>query len=42
MYQIEKNLTRLINNQSTFFLDPREQELLKSKLKKYEYNIYTI
>ena len=29
-----------MNNQSTFFLDPREQELLKSKLKKNEYKIY--
>lgn len=40
MYQIQKNLNRLMNNQSTFFLDPREQELLKSKLKKNEYKIY--
>ena len=40
MYQIQKNLNRLINNQSTFFLDPREQELMKSKLKKNEYKIY--
>ena len=40
MYQIQKNLNRLLNNQSTFFLDPREQELLKSKLKKNDYSIY--
>lgn len=40
MYQIQKNLNRLYNGQSTFFLDPREQDLLKSKLKKNEYNIY--
>ena len=40
MYQIEKNLNRLLNYQPTFFLDPREQELLKSKLKKNDYKIY--
>ena len=40
MYQIQKNLNRLFNNQATFFLDPREQELLKSKIKKNEYKIY--
>lgn len=40
MYQIQKNLNRIFNNQSSFFLDPREQELLKSKLKKNEYKIY--
>ena len=40
MYQIQKNLNRLFNNQATFFLDPREQELLKTKLKKNEYKIY--
>ncbi len=40
MYQIQKNLNRLYNGQSTFFLDPREQELLKAKLKKNEYKIY--
>ena len=40
MYQIQKNLNRLYNEQSTFFLDPKEQNLLKSKLKKDEYKIY--
>ena len=40
MYQIQKNLNRLYNEQSTFFLDPKEQNLLKSKLKIDEYKIY--
>ena len=35
MYEIQKNLNRLYNGQSTFFLDPREQELLKTKDKIY-------
>ena len=33
MYTIEKNLTRLRNNNSTYFLDPREISLIKGKLK---------
>lgn len=40
MYFIQKNLTRLNNNQSTFFLDPRELRDVKGKLKKNEYKIY--
>ena len=40
MYEIQKNLNRLYNGQSTFFLDPREQGLLKNKLKKNEFKIY--
>ncbi len=40
MYFIQKNLTRLNNNQSTFFLDPRELRDVKGKLKKSEYKIY--
>lgn len=40
MYFIQKNLTRLNNNQSTYFLDPRELQEVKSKLKKNEYQIY--
>lgn len=40
MYFIQKNLTRLDNNQSTYFLDPRELQEVKSKLKRNEYQIY--
>ncbi len=40
MYFIEKNLTKLRNVGSTYFLDPKELNQVKSKLKKGEYNIY--
>lgn len=40
MYFIQKNLTRFNNNQSTYFLDPRELQEVKSKLRKNEYQIY--
>ena len=40
MYFIQKNLTRLHNNQSTFFLDPKDLSLIKGKLKKGTYHIY--
>ena len=40
MYFIQKNLTRLHNNQSTFFLDPKGLSLIKGKLKKGTYHIY--
>jgi len=40
MYFIEKNLTRLRNNQCTFFLNPKELNELKRKLGKENYNIY--
>ena len=40
MYFIEKNLTKLRNVGSTFFLDPKELNQVKSKLKKGEYNTY--
>ena len=40
MYYIEKNLTRLKNGQFTFFLDPKELNEVKSKLKKDEYSIF--
>lgn len=40
MYQIQKNFNRLFNEQYSFFLNPREQKLLKSKLKKNEYKVY--
>ena len=34
MYTVEKNLNKLNHNQPTFFLDPKEQQELKKKLKK--------
>lgn len=34
MYFIQKNITRLNNNQSTFFLDPKELKQVTEKLKK--------
>lgn len=40
MYTIEKSLNKLKHNQSTFFLDPKEQLELKKKLKKDAYQIY--
>ena len=41
MYIIQKNLNRLSNYQPTFFLDPKEQKELRSKLKKDEYKIFS-
>lgn len=41
MYTIQKNLNRLSNYQPTFFLDPKEQLELKSKLKKNEYKVFS-
>ena len=40
MYSIEKNIHKLDSTGSTFFLDPRELNEIKSKLKKKEYSIY--
>ena len=40
MYTIQKNLNRLNNYQPTFFLDPKEQNDLKMKLKKNDYKIF--
>ncbi len=40
MYFVEKNLTRLRHGQHTFFLDPKELNEVKSKLRKNEYSIY--
>lgn len=40
MYFIQKNITRLNNNQSTFFLDPSEIKQVKGKLKGVNYSIY--
>lgn len=41
MYTIQKNLTKLNHNQPTNFLDPREQNLIKSKLAKNTYHIFS-
>lgn len=40
MYNIEKNLNKIRKHQATFFLDPREQALLKGRLRKDEYKVY--
>lgn len=40
MYKIEKNLNKFKNSSSTYFLDPNELNLVKSKLEKREYKIY--
>ena len=40
MYIIQKNLNRLLNGTYTFFLDPKEQREMISKLRKNEYKIY--
>ena len=40
MYVIQKNINRLNNGTYTFFLDPKEQKEMISKLKKNEYKIY--
>ena len=40
MYFIENNLTRLKNNNHTFFLDPNEVMKVISKLKKEEYQFF--
>ena len=40
MYIVQKCITKLNNNQPTFFLDPKEKRLLENKLKSNEYKIY--
>ena len=40
MYFIQKNLTKLEQTDSTYFLDPKELSEIKGKLKKGEYSIY--
>lgn len=40
MYTVDKNLNKLIKGGETFFLDPKEQMLLKRKLKKSEYSTF--
>lgn len=41
MYNIQKNLNKLLRGQPTYFLDPKEQAELKGKLHKDEYHIYS-
>lgn len=40
IYNIKKNIDKIKRGESTFFLDPKEANLVKSKLKKNEYQIY--
>ena len=40
MYNGEKNVTKFYQIGSTYFLDPRELEEVKARLKKNEYSIY--
>ena len=40
MYKIEKNYNKLINSYSTYFLNPKESNELKGKLKKEKYLIF--
>ena len=40
MYNTKKNIDKVKRGSHTFFLDPTEANLVKSKLKKDEYNIY--
>ena len=40
MYKIEKNVTKFKNSSSTYFLDPNEINLVKSKLHRDEYKVY--
>lgn len=40
MYNTDKNYNRLLNGQSTFFLDKKEVMMLKGKLRKDDYKIY--
>lgn len=41
MYTVQKNITRLKNLHSTYFLDPKELTEVCGKLKKGEYQIYS-
>ena len=40
MYTVEKNYTRLLNGQHTFFLTPNDANMLKSKFRKDEYKVF--
>lgn len=41
MYEIQKNLTKLNNDQPTFFLEVNEQNELKRKLGKTKYSVFS-
>lgn len=41
MYNIKKNIDKIKRGEHTYFLDPKEANLVKSKLKKDEYSIYS-
>ena len=41
MYEIQKNLTRLDNDQHTFFLDPLEQTKVRHQLGKIKDHIFS-
>lgn len=40
MYFIQKNVTRILNNQTSFFLNPKELLEVKKKLSNIKYSIY--
>ena len=40
MYNTKKNIDKIKRGENTYFLDPKEANLVKSKLKKNEYQIY--
>ena len=40
MYNTKKHIDKIKRGEHTFFLDPKEANIVKSKLKKDEYNIY--
>ncbi len=40
MYFIQKNVTRILNNQNSFFLNPKELLEVKKKLSNIKYSIY--
>lgn len=41
MYNTKKNIDKIKRGEHTFFLDPKEANLVKEKLKKDEYKIYS-
>ena len=41
MYNTKKNIDKIKRGEHTFFLDPKEANLVKGKLKKDEYKIYS-